>query len=73
MVEGTSPIVGSFTHYVGISADEVARIAIFYEDSSVQRVPVNDNVFSFYVGTNQSSKLVAYDDAGKVVSLFVLR
>jgi hypothetical protein len=73
MLEGTSPIVGNFTHYVGVAADEVRRVAIFYEDGSVQRVPVNDNVFSFYVATNQSSKLVAYDDAGQVVSLFVLR
>jgi hypothetical protein len=73
MLEGTSPIVGSFTHYVGIAADEVARIAIFYEGGSVQRVPVNDNVFSFYVATNRSSKLVAYSDAGQVIRLFVLR
>jgi hypothetical protein len=73
MLSGTSTIVGSFTHYVGAAADEVARIAIFYEDGSVQRVPVNDNVVSFYVATNQSSKFVAYDDAGHVVQLFVLR
>jgi hypothetical protein len=73
MLEGTSPVVGAFTHYVGIAADKVARISIFYEDGSVQRVPVNDNVFSFYLATNQSSKLVAYDDAGRVVRLFMLR
>ena len=73
-LEGTSPsIVGSFIHYVGVAADGVARIAIFYEDGSVQRVPVNDNVFSFYVATNQSSKFVAYDAAGQVVRVFVLR
>jgi hypothetical protein len=72
MLEGTSHIVGDFTHYVGIAADEVAGIAIFYEDGSVQRVPVNDNVFSFYLATNQGSKLIAYDDAGQVVRVFVL-
>jgi hypothetical protein len=72
MLEGTSHIVGDFTHYVGIAADEVAGIAIFYEDGSVQRVPVNDNVFSFYLATNQGSKLIAYDDAGQVVRVFML-
>jgi hypothetical protein len=73
MLEGTSHIIGDFTHYVGIAADGVARIAVFYKDGSVQRVSVNDNVFSFYLATNQSSKLVAYDDAGRVVRMFVLR
>lgn len=73
-LEGTSPsIVGSFIHYVGVAADGVARIAIVYEDGSVERVPVNDNVFSFYVAINQSSKFVAYDASGQVVRVFVLR
>jgi hypothetical protein len=72
-LEGTSPIVGGFGHYVGVAADEVERIAIFFADGSVQRVPVTDNVFSFYVATNQSSKLVAYDDAERVVRVLLLR
>jgi len=73
MLEGTSPVVGTFTHYVGVAADEVARIVIFYEDGYVQPVSVNDNVFSFYVATNKSSKLAAYDDEGHVLRVFSLR
>jgi hypothetical protein len=73
MLQGTSPVPSSFTHYVGLTADEVARIAIFYEDGSVQRVPVTDNAVSFHVARNRSSKLVAYDDVGRVVQLFVIR
>ena len=71
--QGTWSGAGGFPHYVGIAADQVARIDVFYEDGSTQRVPLTDNVFSVYVVGNQHSKLVAYDGAGRVVRIDVLR
>jgi hypothetical protein len=73
MYHGRWPSAGQFPHYVGIAADEVARMEIFYEDGWKQSVPLQDNVFSFYVAGNQSSKLVAYDSAGRVVRIDRLR
>jgi hypothetical protein len=33
---------------------------------------LNNNVFSFYVAANQESKLVAYDQQGRVVRIMLL-
>jgi len=69
---GTSPRAGGFPHYVGLAADAVGRIEIFYEDGSTQDVPLNDNAFSFYVNADLHSKIVVYDHEGRVVSVHLL-
>jgi hypothetical protein len=69
---GVSPIAGGFPFNVGLASDEVGRIEIFYEDGSIQRVPLRDNVFSFHVAADLHSKIVAYDHQGRVVSVHVL-
>jgi hypothetical protein len=69
---GVSPLAGGFPHFVGLASDDVGRIEIFYEDGSTQRVPLSDNVFSFYVAADLHSKIVAYDHEGLVVSIHLL-
>jgi hypothetical protein len=71
-LEGVSPVAGGFPHYVGLASDDVGRIEVFYEDRSIQRVPLRDNVFSFYGVAGQHSKLVAYDHEGRVVGIHVI-
>jgi hypothetical protein len=69
---GVSPVAGGFPHYVGLASDDIGRITIFYEDGSVQQVPLRDNVFSFYVAADLHSKIVAYDHEGRIVSIHLL-
>ena len=71
-LQGVSPVVGGFPHYVGLASDDVGRIEIFYEDGSTQRVPLQDNVFSFYVAADLHSKIVAYDQQGRIVNVHLL-
>jgi len=68
-----SPSLAGFPHYVGLAADQVTRLVVYYADGSTQRVPLTDNSFSFFVDASQHSKLVAYDDEGRVVRIDVLR
>jgi hypothetical protein len=70
--QGVSPIAGAFPHNVGLASDDIGRIEIYYENGSVQRVPLNNNVFSFYVAADLHSKIVAYDHEGRVVSIHLL-
>jgi hypothetical protein len=70
--QGVSPIAGGFPHNVGLASDDIGRIEIFYEDGSTQRVPLSNNVFSFYVAADLHSKIVAYDREGRVVSIHLL-
>jgi hypothetical protein len=73
MMEGAWPSAGQeFPHWVGLASDQVARIEIFYRDGSIQPVRLNNNVFSFYVAADQESKLVAYDQQGRVVRIMML-
>jgi hypothetical protein len=67
-----SPVTGGFPHYVGLASDDIGRITIFYEDGSIQQVPLRDNVFSFYVAADLHSKIVAYDHEGRIVSIHLL-
>jgi hypothetical protein len=69
---GTAPRAGGFPHYVGLAADAIGRIEIFYEDGSTQNVPLTDNAFSFYIAADLHSKLVAYDREGRVVTINLL-
>jgi hypothetical protein len=70
--QSVSPIAGGFPHNVGLASDDIGRIEIYYEDGSIQPVPLNNNVFSFYVVADIHSKIVAYDHAGRVVSIHLL-
>jgi hypothetical protein len=71
-LEGVSLVAGGFPHYIGLASDDVGRIEIFYEDGSTQRVPLSENVFSFYLAADLHSKIVAYDREGRVVSIHLL-
>ena len=72
-ISGAWPTAGQqFPLWVGMAADEVARIELFYRDGTTQPVPVSDNVFAFYTPRLEPVKLVAYDHEGRVVKIDVV-
>jgi hypothetical protein len=70
---GGKTLAEQFPHWIGIATDEIARLEVFHADGTSEAVPYNDNVFSFYTRRDEPSKLVGYDEAGRVVKIEVLR
>jgi hypothetical protein len=61
-----------FPRWIGIATDEIARLKLFHADGTTAAVAYNDNVFSFYTRRDEPSKLVGYDQDGRVVKIQVL-
>jgi hypothetical protein len=62
-----------FPLWVGLAADEVARLELYRRDGSFDEVPLADNVFSFHTARGEAAKLVAYDKHDRVIRIEVVR
>jgi hypothetical protein len=72
-LQSTWPSGGEqFPLYVGLAADGVARITLFFANGRSEDVPVTDNVFTATIPQSMATKLVAYDADGRVVGVHVL-
>jgi hypothetical protein len=61
-----------FPLWVGLAADEVARLELYHRDGSFDVVPIVDNAFSFQAARGEALKLVAYDKADRVIRIEVV-
>jgi hypothetical protein len=58
-----------FPFWVGLAADEITRLELFYPDGQSRGVAVVDNTFAFQTRRGEPVKLAAYDRAGRVVKV----
>lgn len=61
-----------FPLWVGLAADQVARLELYHRDGSFDEVPLADNAFSFHTARGEAAKLVAYDKQGRVIRIEVV-
>jgi hypothetical protein len=69
---GAWPNESQFALYVGLVADEVATLELYYESGDRRSIPLVDNAFAFQVRSFEPVKLVARDHDGRAVKILVL-
>ncbi len=58
-----------FPLWVGLAADDIERLELYYPEGARRDIPIADNVFTFQTRKGEPVKLVAYDNAGAVVKV----
>jgi hypothetical protein len=69
---GAWPNESQFPLYVGLVADQVATLELYYESGGRRSIPLVANAFAFQAPFSENVKLVARDEAGLVVKILVL-
>jgi hypothetical protein len=59
--------VSEFALWIGLAADEVERLELIRLDGTSLNVPLLANTFTFQTRREEPTKLVAYDEQGRVV------
>lgn len=71
-LSGAWPNETQFPLYVGLVADEVATLELYYESGGRRSIPIVENAFAFQAPFFEHVKLVARDAEGRVVRFLVL-
>jgi hypothetical protein len=71
-LSGAWPNDTQFPLYVGLAADDVATLELYYESGGRRSIRLVDNAFAFQVPAFEHVKLVARDHEGRVVKILVL-
>lgn len=58
-----------FPLWVGVAADEIERLELYYSEDVHRNIRIVDNVFAFQTRRGEPVKLVAYDHSGRVVKV----
>jgi hypothetical protein len=69
---GAWPNETQFPLHVGLVADDVATLEVYYESGGRSSIPIVDNAFAFQAPFFEHVKLVARDAEGLVVKILVL-
>jgi hypothetical protein len=69
---GAWPNESQFPLYVGLVADDVATLELYYASGGRRSIPLVDNAFAFQAPFFENVKLVARDRDGLVVKILVL-
>ena len=68
---GTTQFEDQFPVHYGIASDAVASLRLFLANGRRQPVALVDNVFAFQAPRSEPTKLVGYDEQGRVVAIHV--
>jgi hypothetical protein len=71
-IAGAWPNETQFPLHVGLVADDVATLEVYYESGERRRIPIVENAFAFQAPAFEHVKLVARDADGLVVKILVL-